>query len=130
MSTAFPWKRTSRPSSEDGARSRLPFHGGQPQACHYVSEARLPVQAGKTPIERPGPPTAFRNVPSDVWFYPWADSDLSGFFGADETQWRSGTRAPITHLRLLLTPVDWVSQQPDSVVIESADAVKVGMGPR
>ena len=70
------------------------------------------------------------NVPSDVWFYPWADSDLSGFFGADETQWRSGPRAPITHLRLLLTPVDWVSQQPDSVVIESADAVKVGMGPR
>src|ERR1039458_485711 len=54
MSTAFPWKRTSRPSSEDGARSRLPFHGGQPHACHYVREARLPVQAGKTRIDGQG----------------------------------------------------------------------------
>ena len=70
------------------------------------------------------------NVPSEVWVYPWADSDLSGYFGADETQWRSGPRPPITHLRLLLTPVDWVSQQPDSIVIESADAVKISMVPK
>ena len=26
------------------------------------------------------------NVPSDVWFYPWSDSNLSGYFSADETQ--------------------------------------------
>ncbi len=67
------------------------------------------------------------NVPSDVWFYPWADSDLSGYFGGEEAQWRSGPRPSISHLRILLTPVDWVSEQPDSIVIESADAVKFGM---
>ena len=67
------------------------------------------------------------NVPSEVWFYPWADSDLSGYFGGEEAQWRSGPRPSISHLRILLTPVDWVSEQPDSIVIESADAVKFGM---
>ena len=70
------------------------------------------------------------NVPSDVWVYPWSDSGLSGYFGADESQWRSGPRPAINHLRLLLTPVDWVSQQPDSITIESAEAVKISMGPK
>jgi hypothetical protein len=67
------------------------------------------------------------NVPSEVWIYPWSDSDLSGYFGADEAQWRSSPRPSITHLRLLLTPVDWVSQQPDSVFIEAVDAVTFRM---
>ena len=70
------------------------------------------------------------NLLSEVWVYPWADSELSAYFGADETQWRSSPRPPIAHLRIILTPVDWVSQQPDSVMIESADAVKVSMGPK
>jgi hypothetical protein len=70
------------------------------------------------------------NALSDVWVYPWADSDLSGYFGADETQWRGGPRPSITRLRFLLTPVDWVSQQPDSITIESADAVKISMAPK
>jgi hypothetical protein len=67
------------------------------------------------------------NVPSEVWVYPWADSGLSGYFGAEETQWRSGPRPSITHLRLFVTPVDWVSQQADSIVVESAEAVKLSM---
>ena len=70
------------------------------------------------------------NVPSEVWFYPWTDSELSNYFAADETQWRSGSRPAIVRLRVLLTPVDWVSQQPDSIVIEAADAIKVGTAPR
>ena len=70
------------------------------------------------------------NILSDVWVYPWTESDLSGYFGAVETQWRSSARPPITRLRMMLTPVDWVSQQPDSVAIESADAVKMSMGSR
>ena len=67
------------------------------------------------------------NVSSEVWFYPWNDSELSQYFGADEMQWRMGTRSAITRLRLLVTPWDWVSQQPESVTIESADAVTVSM---
>lgn len=69
------------------------------------------------------------NVSSEVWFYPWNEKDLAHYFDADEIQWRTTPRSAITQLRLLLTPLDWVSQQPDAIVIESADAVKVSMGP-
>ena len=70
------------------------------------------------------------NVLSDVWIYPWNEPDLAHYFGADEMQWRTSPRPAITQLRLLVTPVDWVSQQPDSIVIESADAVTVSMAQR
>ena len=67
------------------------------------------------------------NVSSDVWFYPWNQADLAHYFAADESRWRASTRPAITHLRLLVTPLDWVSQQPDSLVIESADAVRISL---
>jgi hypothetical protein len=70
------------------------------------------------------------NVPSDVWFYPWSQADLAHYFSGDELQWRTAQRPAITQLRVLVTPFDWVSQQPDSIVIESADAVKVSLAPQ
>ena len=69
------------------------------------------------------------NLSSDVWFYPWNQTDLARYFADDENRWRSGPRAPVTHLRVLVTPLDWVSQQPDAIVIESVDAVRLGMNP-
>ncbi len=68
------------------------------------------------------------NVVSEVWFYPWNEADLWRYFEADETRWRTSPRPAVTNLRLLLTPMDWISQQPESVVIEQADAVRFGMG--
>jgi hypothetical protein len=67
------------------------------------------------------------NVSSEIWFYPWNQADLGSYFDGDEIRWRAGLRPAITHLRLLVTPLDWVSQQPDSIVIESADAVRMSM---
>jgi hypothetical protein len=40
------------------------------------------------------------------------------------------SRPAITNLRVLATPLDWVSQQPKSIVIESADAVRLAMSPQ
>jgi hypothetical protein len=68
------------------------------------------------------------NVSSEVWFFPWNPADLAQYFDAGENRWRSGPRPAITHLRLLVTPLDWVSQQPDSIVIESAEAVRMSLG--
>ncbi len=68
------------------------------------------------------------NVSSEVWFFPWNQADLGHYFHGDEARWRIGPRPAITHLRLLVTPLDWVSQQPDSIVIESAEAVRMSMG--
>jgi hypothetical protein len=65
------------------------------------------------------------NVPTDVWIYPWEPSNLAGYFSADESQWRPAGRPAITRLRLLATPLDWVSEQPQSVSVESADAVRL-----
>lgn len=67
------------------------------------------------------------NTVSDIWFYPWAAPDLSAYFSADAAQWRMNARSPITRLRLIATPLDWVSQQPDSITVEAADAVKLVM---
>ncbi len=70
------------------------------------------------------------NVTSEVWFYPWNGTGLAHYFDADEIQWRTSPRSAITQLRLWVTPLDWVSQKPDSIVIESADALQVSMAPK
>lgn len=67
------------------------------------------------------------NVASDVWFYPWNEADLFRYFDGDENRWRTSYRPAVTDLRLLITPLDWFSQKPGSVVIESADAVRFGI---
>jgi hypothetical protein len=70
------------------------------------------------------------NVTSEVWFYPWNEPDLASYFDADETRWHTTPRSAITQLRILVTPLDWVSQQPDSIVVEAADAMKVSIAPK
>jgi hypothetical protein len=67
------------------------------------------------------------NVSTEVWFYPWSPPGLVHYFDADESHWRTGPRPAITRLRLVATPFDWVSQQPSTVTVESADAVRVTM---
>lgn len=67
------------------------------------------------------------NVPSEVWFYPWDDAELAQYFDPDEKQWRLGPRPAITHLRLLVMPLDWVSIQPDMIEVQSADAIRVSI---
>jgi len=69
------------------------------------------------------------NVSSEVWFYPWDQADLARYFAADESRWRISPPPPITHLRLLVTPLDWVSQQANSIALESADAVRMSTAP-
>jgi hypothetical protein len=67
------------------------------------------------------------NVATDVWIYPWTEEQLGNYFQADESLWRQGSRSAIVGLRLFLTPLDWVSQTPQSVTIEEADAVRFEM---
>ena len=66
------------------------------------------------------------NVDSEVWFYPWDQPDLARYFNSDESQWRTW-RSPVVGLRLLATPLDWVSERPEAITIESADAVRLEM---
>jgi len=67
------------------------------------------------------------NASTDIWFYPWGAPDLAAYFNADPTQWHMNSRPAITRLRLIATPLDWVSQQPESISIETADAVQLVM---
>lgn len=64
------------------------------------------------------------NVSSEIWFYPWDDTDLAHYFSAEETRWRTGSRPPIVRLRLLVTPLDWVSVKPDVIEVQSVDAIR------
>ncbi len=68
------------------------------------------------------------NTSTEVWFYPWNAPDLAAYFNADPTQWRPRSRPSIVGLRLISTPLDWVSQQPEALSIEGADAVRLVMG--
>ena len=65
------------------------------------------------------------NVSNEAWFYPWRPPDLVRYFDADESHWRASPRPAITRLRLLATPLDWVSQQPSEIAVEAVDAVRL-----
>jgi hypothetical protein len=67
------------------------------------------------------------NVPSELRFYPWDDTDLAHYFDAEESRWRKGSRPAIVHLRLFVMPLDWVSVQPDMIEVQSAEAVRMSM---
>ncbi|HUI82687.1 MAG TPA: hypothetical protein VL240_00605 [Candidatus Binatia bacterium] len=69
------------------------------------------------------------NVATDLWFYPWNESDLPRYFDADESRWRSSYRPAITGLRLMVTPLDWFSQKPEAIAVESAEAVRFSAQP-
>jgi len=69
------------------------------------------------------------NVSSEIWFYPWSPPDLARYLDPDESHWRTTPRPAITRLRILATPLDWVSVAPDAIILEAADAVRVQMNP-
>jgi len=69
------------------------------------------------------------NISSELWFYPWSPPELVHYFDADESHWRTTPRPAITRLRILATPLDWVSVTPDSIAVEGADAVRLRMSP-
>ncbi|HUK73938.1 MAG TPA: hypothetical protein VLV47_00520 [Candidatus Bathyarchaeia archaeon] len=65
------------------------------------------------------------NISTDVWFYPWDAGDLTGYFNADAAQWRPPARSSIIGLRIVATPLDWISQQPEAISIESTEGVRL-----
>ena len=69
------------------------------------------------------------NVSSEIWFYPWSPPDLVRYLDGDESHWRTAPRPAIMRLRILATPLDWVSVAPDTIVLEAADAVRLEMNP-
>jgi hypothetical protein len=70
------------------------------------------------------------NIATDVWFYPWDAPDLANYFDADQSQWRLNSRSAIIGLRLWATPLDWISQQPEAITIDAADAVQISLSPQ
>jgi hypothetical protein len=69
------------------------------------------------------------NFSSEIWFYPWSPPDLVRYLDPDEGHWRAGPRPAITRLRILASPLDWVSVAPNAIVLEAADAVRLEMNP-
>lgn len=64
------------------------------------------------------------NHSTDVWFYPW-DNQMVGLLSPNEEDWHAGSRPPVTHLQLQISPLDWVSVIPASVTVERVDAVEL-----
>ena len=70
------------------------------------------------------------NVSSEIWLYPWSQADLANYLDADESHWRTTPRPAITRLRIVATPLDWVSVAPDAIVLEAAESVRIDMRPQ
>jgi hypothetical protein len=62
---------------------------------------------------------------NDIWIYPWDEKQMGNYFLPDESRWRSDNRVAITGLTLLVTPIDWLSVVPRSVVIDGVSAVRL-----
>jgi hypothetical protein len=69
------------------------------------------------------------NISNEIWFYPWGPPDLVHYLDPDESHWRVPPRPAITRLRIIATPLDWVSVTPEAIDIEGADAVRMSMNP-
>jgi hypothetical protein len=65
------------------------------------------------------------NRTSDVWVYPWNEEDMGRYFSSDKSAWRQSQRPLLTHLRLLVTPFDWLSVTPTRVAIDCVKAVRL-----
>lgn len=67
------------------------------------------------------------NRTCDLWFYPWDDRTMIGYFSSDAALWRLGNRPSIAGLTLGVRPFDWISALPSSISIERIEAVRLGM---
>jgi hypothetical protein len=67
------------------------------------------------------------DTPTDVWLYPWDETQLSAFFSSSETDWHMKKRPPVTGVRLYIKKYDWYSQLPTRVTVQAADAVRLEM---
>ncbi len=69
------------------------------------------------------------NVSNEIWLYPWGPAALANYLDADKSHWRTTPRPAITRLRIVATPLDWVSVAPDAIVLEAAESVRINMRP-
>jgi hypothetical protein len=69
------------------------------------------------------------NLSSEIWLYPWSQADLANYLDMDERHWRTTPHPTITRLRIVATPMDWVSVAPDAIVLEAAESVRISMRP-
>ena len=116
------------PADADFLRLRLNVHYGILWKLRKPEQMQLEIihadgtRALRTFVIEP-------NKASDVWFYPWDEHNLANYFDADPSRWRVSSRSPVTELRLRVRPFDWVSQKPQSVTLDGADAITLHMTP-
>ena len=63
------------------------------------------------------------NRDSEIWVYPGDAKDMDGYFASDSSRWPTG--ATPVRLALWITPFDWTSVTPNSVRIESVEALRI-----
>lgn len=64
---------------------------------------------------------------TDIWVFPWDGEEMGGYFAADEVQWRTRDRPLPTEVKVQITPFDWISVVPNTVAIESIEAIRVDL---
>jgi hypothetical protein len=66
------------------------------------------------------------NTATDLWIYPWDESQLRNYFDSDEAAWRIGRpRAPVSAVSLQFQRLDWLSATPERLRIYTVDAVRL-----
>ena len=68
------------------------------------------------------------NQASEIWIYPWRETQLTRYFSANPADWRDPALAtPVSRLALRVIPIDWLSVMPSSIRVESVEAVGLGL---
>lgn len=68
------------------------------------------------------------NQASEIWIYPWLETQLMRYFSDNPEDWRDPALAmPVSRLALRVTPIDWLSVMPSSIRVEAVEAVGLGL---
>lgn len=68
------------------------------------------------------------NQASEIWIYPWHETQLTRYFSDNPVDWRDPALAtPVSRLALRVTPIDWLSVIPSSIRVESVEAVGLAL---
>ncbi len=66
------------------------------------------------------------NRVAEVWVSPW-QPNLGSYFSPNDRDWNARIRPPISRIRLVISPMDWISLKPSSISVRSLDAVKLSL---
>lgn len=62
-----------------------------------------------------------------IWVAPWGTEYLQNFFSADIANWQTRDLSPPVRIHMEVTPLDWISERPVSISVQSLEAARLSL---